>query len=137
MTFADKIREINDKYTQEMESLKITTAVLRTDRDKEETRHVQELHIVKEKHAYELHNKETEFNQKLMLEFEKYQDLQQRAVELQEQWERKVRDKEDLHKTELGDVTDDNEAKMRMKASELSKVGRTLRVANLNPSVAR
>ena len=122
MTFTEKLRELTERYNQEMESLKITTAVLRTEKDKEETRHVQELHILRERHSLELHDQETSYNQKLMSEFEKYQDLQQRFVELQEQWENKVKEKESLHNQVLGDLTDDNEAKMRMKMSDLQKV---------------
>jgi hypothetical protein len=122
MTFAEKLREINEKYSQEIESLKISKLVLQSEKDKEETRHVQELHVLKEQRAAELHQQETGYNQKLMAEFEKYQELQHRSVELQEQWETRVKNKEDLHQQALSDLTDENEAKMRMKLADLTKV---------------
>ena len=54
LNFNDKIREVTEKFSQEIESLKITATVLRTDKEKEEQRHTEELEEEKERHAGEI-----------------------------------------------------------------------------------
>ena len=50
--------------------------VLKTEKEKEEQRHEEEIGETGEKHAKELQDLESNNNQKLMLEYEKYQELQ-------------------------------------------------------------
>jgi hypothetical protein len=55
MNFNEKLKEITEKYSQEIEALKISTSVLRTEKDKEEVKHEEELQNIKAKHGNELH----------------------------------------------------------------------------------
>ncbi|ORY53582.1 WD40 repeat-like protein [Rhizoclosmatium globosum] len=43
MNFNEKIKEVTEKFMQEIEALKITSTVLRTDKEKEEVRHEEEV----------------------------------------------------------------------------------------------
>lgn len=54
MNFTEKIKEVTEKFVQEIEALKITSTVLRTDKEKEEVRHEEEMAEEKERHAREL-----------------------------------------------------------------------------------
>ena len=54
MNFNEKIKEVTEKFLQEIEALKITSTVLKTDKEKEEIRHEEEMNDEKEKHAKEL-----------------------------------------------------------------------------------
>ena len=49
---------------------------MKTEKEKEEQRHEEEIGETGEKHAKELQDLESNNNQKLMLEYEKYQELQ-------------------------------------------------------------
>lgn len=55
MGFTEKLKEITEMYSQEIEGLKIITSVLRTEKDKEEVKHEEEILHVKSTHAQELH----------------------------------------------------------------------------------
>ena len=50
--------------------------MLKTEKEKEEQRHEEEIGETAEKHAKELQDLESNNNQKLMIEYEKYQELQ-------------------------------------------------------------
>jgi cilia- and flagella-associated protein 57 len=55
MNFNEKLKDLTEKFSQEIEALKISTSVLRTEKDKEEVKHEEELQNVKAKHLNELH----------------------------------------------------------------------------------
>lgn len=54
MNFNEKIKEVTEKFMQEIEALKITSTVLRTDKEKEEVRHDEEMTEETERHNKEL-----------------------------------------------------------------------------------
>lgn len=54
MNYNEKIKELTEKFIQEMESLKTKNQVLKTEKDKEETKHDEELSELMEKHAKDL-----------------------------------------------------------------------------------
>ena len=54
MNYNEKIKELTEKFIQEMESLKTKNQVLKTEKDKEEAKHDEELSELMEKHAKEL-----------------------------------------------------------------------------------
>ena len=54
MTYNEKMKELTEKFIQEMESLKTKNQVLKTDKDKEESKHEEEMAELMDKHAKEL-----------------------------------------------------------------------------------
>jgi hypothetical protein len=54
MNYNEKIKELTEKFIQEMESLKTKNQVLKTEKDKEESKHDEELSELMEKHAKDL-----------------------------------------------------------------------------------
>ena len=54
MNYNEKIKELTEKFIQEMESLKTKNQVLKTEKDKEEAKHEEEQGELLEKHAKEL-----------------------------------------------------------------------------------
>jgi hypothetical protein len=54
MNFNEKIKEVTEKFLQEIEALKITSTVLKTDKEKEEIRHEEEMNDERDKHNKEL-----------------------------------------------------------------------------------
>ena len=84
MNYNEKIKELTEKFIQEMESLKTKNQVLRTDKDKEAARHEEDVGELLEKHSKELEDLESANNKKLMSEYEKYQELQNKSQKMQE-----------------------------------------------------
>jgi hypothetical protein len=54
MNFNDKVKEITEKYMQEIEALKITSTVLKTEREKEQVKHEEEMQDEKDRHNREM-----------------------------------------------------------------------------------
>ena len=119
MNFNEKIKEMTEKFMQEIEALKITSTFLRTEKEKEEVRFEEEIAEEKERHSHELVELETVHNFKLMSEYEKYQELQVRASDLQAQWERQMREMQGSQERALADLTAHFDAKLREKQSEM------------------
>ena len=84
MNYNEKIKELTEKFIQEMESLKTKNQVLRTDKDKEGTKHEEGVAELHETHSKELEDLESANNKKLMSEYEKYQELQNKSQKMQE-----------------------------------------------------
>jgi hypothetical protein len=57
MNFNEKVKEISEKYSQEIEGLKISTSVLRTEKEKEEVKYQEQLHNIRSRQIHELHVK--------------------------------------------------------------------------------
>ena len=53
MNYNEKIKELTEKFTQEIEALKITRSVLKSDKEKEEVRHEEEMAEMRDKHQRE------------------------------------------------------------------------------------
>ncbi|KAJ3172248.1 Cilia- and flagella-associated protein 57 [Geranomyces variabilis] len=122
MNFNEKIKEVTEKFMQEIEALKITSTVLRTDKEKEEVRHEEEMGEERERHARELSELETVHNAKLMAEYERYQELQGRTTELQVQWERQMREMQAAKEKALAELTAHFEARVREKQAEIDQL---------------
>jgi hypothetical protein len=123
MNFNEKIKEVTEKFLQEIEALKITSTVLKTDKEKEEIRHEEEMNDEMDKHNKELQELETVHNGKLMAEYEKYHDLQKKTGDLQAQWERQMQDMQDAKDQALHEMTTHFEARLRDKQLEYENVG--------------
>ncbi|KAH6579119.1 hypothetical protein BASA60_003378 [Batrachochytrium salamandrivorans] len=121
MNFNEKIKEVTEKFMQEIEALKITSTVLRTDKE-EETRHEEEMAKEKSRHSNELMELENAHNSKLMAEYEKYQELQISTAELQEQWEKQMREIQHTKDRALDDLTKHFEAQLKEKQLEIDKL---------------
>ncbi|XP_074640882.1 cilia- and flagella-associated protein 57-like [Tubulanus polymorphus] len=121
MNYNEKIKELTEKFIQEMESLKTKNQVLKTDKDKEEARHEEEVQECMEKHSKELQDLESANNQKLMLEYEKYQELQSKSQKMQEDYERQLQEMEESKERALEELTEYYETKLQDKTTQLEQ----------------
>jgi len=121
MNYNDKIKELTEKFIQEMESLKTKNQVLRTDKDKEAARHEEDVGELSEKHSKELEDLESANNKKLMSEYEKYQELQNKSQKMQEDYERQLQDMEDSKERALEELTEYYDKKLLEKQGQLEQ----------------
>ena len=120
--------------------------MLKADRERESSQHEEELQRIIESHAKELQDRgmllqslppslppsihspfpfpppENANSQKLIAEYEKYQDLQARSQRLQEDYERKLEEKEDEMEKALQRNTEHFEVQLWDKAKQLEQV---------------
>uniref|UniRef100_W5MH82 Cilia- and flagella-associated protein 57 n=1 Tax=Lepisosteus oculatus TaxID=7918 RepID=W5MH82_LEPOC len=115
MNYNEKIKELTEKFIQEMESLKTKNQVLKTEKEKQEQAHEEELAVVMEKHSKEQQDLESANNQKLMLEYEKYQELQVKSQRMQEEYEKQLHEMEESKTQALEELTEYYESKLQEK----------------------
>ncbi len=103
---SEKVKELTEKFIQEMESLKTKNQVLKTEKDKAESNHEYGLSETIERHNKDLQDLESTNNQKLMVEYEKYQDLQSKTQKIQEDHERQLAEMEQSREKALAELQD-------------------------------
>ncbi|XP_066926478.1 cilia- and flagella-associated protein 57-like [Clytia hemisphaerica] len=121
MNYNEKIKELTEKFIQEMESLKTKNQMLKTDKDKEAAKHEEEVSEQGETHIKELEDIESANNKKLMSEYEKYQELQTKSQRMQEDYERQLQQMEEAREHALEELTEYYEKKLQDKTSTLEQ----------------
>lgn len=121
MNYGEKIKDLTDKFLQEIEALKAKNETLKTDREKEQARYEEETQELVERQSTELQERENSNSQKLMAEYEKYQELQARSQRLQEDYERRLSDMEEARERALQELTEHYEAKLQEKNIQLEQ----------------
>uniref|UniRef100_A0A4W3H1C6 Cilia- and flagella-associated protein 57 n=1 Tax=Callorhinchus milii TaxID=7868 RepID=A0A4W3H1C6_CALMI len=122
MNYNEKIKELTEKFIQEMESLKTKNQVLKTDKEKVELKHEEDVSDILEKQAREVQDLESTNNQKLMLEYEKYQELQVKSSRMQEDYERQLHEMGESKNQALEELTEYYETKLQEKIALLEQL---------------
>ncbi|TPX33526.1 hypothetical protein SmJEL517_g03626 [Synchytrium microbalum] len=122
LNFNDKIREVTEKFTQEIEALKISATVLRTDKEKEEQRHVEELEDEQQRHAREIADIEASHAARLVTEYEKYNSLQGQTIEQRTAWENRMRELREAKDKALRELAESYEQKLRERQAEVDQL---------------
>jgi chromosome segregation ATPase len=127
MGFTEQMRDLTENFVNQIENLKILQAGLQADKDREIGRYSQELQTIKEQHTAELHEVETNFHKKLITQYDKFQELQQKNSRSQKQWEQLVREKQLEHTNSLQSLADELEARLRMKMADCERLVEEMR----------
>eukprot|EP00069_Balaena_mysticetus_P003368 bmy_16613T0 len=127
MNYSEKVKELTDRFLQEMESLKTKNQVLRTEKEKQDALHREHMDDLLEKQSRELQDLECCNNQKLLLEYEKYQELQLKSQRMQEEYEKQLRDNEETKSQALEELTEFYEAKLQEKTTLLEEAQEDVR----------
>ncbi|XP_075801896.1 cilia- and flagella-associated protein 57 [Microtus pennsylvanicus] len=127
MNYSEKIKELTDKFIQEMESLKTKNQVLKTEKEKQDVHHRERIEQLLDKQSRELQDIECCNNQKLLLEYEKYQELQLKSQRMQEEYEKQLRDNDETKSQALEELTEFYEAKLQEKTTLLEEAQEDVR----------
>ncbi|KAJ3295034.1 Cilia- and flagella-associated protein 57 [Borealophlyctis nickersoniae] len=106
LTYADKIREMTEKYQNEIEALKQLTSSLKSERENNRVWHMEQLNETIHSNKNEIKEVEAVFNQKMQEESEKYIVLQKRMAEMKAQWETQMQDAETSHANKVKEITE-------------------------------
>ncbi|KAM7161419.1 cilia- and flagella-associated protein 57 isoform 2-T2 [Macrochelys suwanniensis] len=121
MNYNEKMKELTEKFIQEMESLKTKNQVLKAQKEKQELQYQEQLSELMEKQSREVQDLESGNNQKLLLEYEKYQELQVKSQRMQEEYEKQLHDMEETKNQALEELTEYYEAKLHEKTTLLEE----------------
>ncbi|TKC38954.1 hypothetical protein EI555_020958 [Monodon monoceros] len=127
MNYSEKVKELTDKFLQEMESLEMKNQVLRAEKEKQDALHRERMEDLLEKQSRELQDLECCNNQKLLLEYEKYQELQLKSQRMQEEYEKQLRDNDETKSQALEELTEFYETKLQEKTTLLEEAQEAVR----------
>ncbi|KAI9141043.1 WD repeat domain 65-like protein [Paraphysoderma sedebokerense] len=126
MNFTEKIKEMTEKYHEEIEGLKITSIAMKTEKEKEEVRHQEEMAAELERHSKAMTELENTSSMKLTLEYEKYESLKNKSIQLQAEWEEQLNELQRVKEKTLSDLTAQYEIKLKETQAEIDSLQKEL-----------
>ena len=125
MTSSDKIKELTEKFIQEMESLKTKNQVLKAEKEKLELKHDYDMANLIEKQSKEVQELENTNSQKLFMEYEKFQTLQTGTQKLQDGFDFQLREMEQSREKAIHDMQKQYEETIQKLNTKIDKVSST------------
>jgi hypothetical protein len=127
MNFNEKLKEVTETYSQEIESLKLSTSILRTEKEKEDVKHQEQVQNLKARYVAELHEIDIKNNGELMGEYEKHQQMQIKTAGLQEKWQKQMREFEAMTQKALCELQATAEGRLNAKTLEIHRLAEELK----------
>lgn len=112
MNYNEKIKEVTEKFTQELEQDKNKYELLREEKNDMEMEYEEKIKQMEEKHQHELQEIESTYQSKIMGEVERYQQLVHERDLQQGQWEEQQQILVESHEQYVAEVTEDYEQKV-------------------------
>ncbi|XP_034387977.1 cilia- and flagella-associated protein 57 [Cyclopterus lumpus] len=119
MNYNEKMKELSDKFTQQIESLKTMQQAMKTEMEKQEQEHQESSTEATVKHSLELKDLELSYSQKLIVEHKRYQDLQHEYQSMQGDSQKLLKAAEESKVQSLEELTQLFEAKLQEKTQLL------------------
>ncbi|XP_009285547.2 PREDICTED: cilia- and flagella-associated protein 57 [Aptenodytes forsteri] len=123
----EKIKELEENFTQEIGSLKTKHQILQAEKEKQELQHQFQLSELMNKQAREVQQLESDSNQKLLMENEKYQELQVKSQRMQEEYEKQLHNLEESKSRAVKELTEYYEEKLNEKSVLLEEAKEDMR----------
>ncbi|KAJ3006076.1 UNVERIFIED_CONTAM: Cilia- and flagella-associated protein 57, partial [Siphonaria sp. JEL0065] len=119
LNYSEKLRDLTDKYTSEIEGLKQLTAVLTHDRKTNEEKHLTELQSAKQGNREEIEDMDKSFKIKMAAESEKHKELMTKMALLKSSWERQMEDMELFHATRVSEMSEYYRKKLQERQDDI------------------
>ncbi|VDO86634.1 unnamed protein product [Schistosoma curassoni] len=131
MNYNERIKELTEKFIQEMETLKTKNQLLKLDKEHNDNYHENQYHELLNKHNEQLQHIESISNQKLINEYHKYNELSQ-LKELNElNYEKQLNNQQLNHEQLLTNTINNYELKINEKNIKINELMNQLNL-NLN-----
>lgn len=105
-----------------MESLKTKNQLLKSEKEKSDAKHENDMSSLNEKHTKDLNDLENANSQKLMMEYDKYHDLQNKAQKIQETYEKEKAEMEESKEKAINELQELYEDKIHKLELQIQKV---------------
>ncbi|NXX79282.1 CFA57 protein, partial [Urocolius indicus] len=123
----EKIKELEENFSQEIDSLKTKYEILQSEKEKQELQHQFQLSELMNKQAREVQQLESDSNQKLLMENEKYQELEVKSKRTQEECEKQLHSLEESKSKAVKELTEYYEEKLNEKSVLLKEAEESMR----------
>ncbi|KAM9008065.1 cilia- and flagella-associated protein 57 isoform 2-T2 [Ara ararauna] len=127
MYYNEKIKELEDNFTQEISSLKTKHQNLQAEKENQERQHQLQVSELMNKQAREMQKLESDSNQKLLMENEKYQELDEKSQKMQEEYEKQLHSLEESKSKAVKELTEYYEEKLNEKSVLLKETEEDMR----------
>lgn len=112
MSHSEKIKEVTEKYMQDIESDKNKYELLREEKNDMEMEFEERIKQMEDRHQHELQDAENDYQHKIMAEVEHYQKLVHERNQQQERWEEGQRALVQTHQNFIAQTKRDFETKL-------------------------
>ncbi|XP_061307511.1 cilia- and flagella-associated protein 57 [Pezoporus flaviventris] len=127
MYYNEKIKELEDNFTQEISSLKTKHQNLQREKENQEQQHQLQVSELMDKQAREMQKLESDSNQKLLMENEKYQEMHEKYQKMQEEYEKQLHSLEECKSKAVKELTAYYEEKLNEKSVLLKETEEDMR----------
>ncbi|XP_030351750.1 cilia- and flagella-associated protein 57 [Strigops habroptila] len=127
MYYNEKIKELEDNFTQEISSLKTKHQNLQAEKENQELQHQLQVSELMDKQAREMEKLASDSNQKLLMENEKYQELDEKSQKMQEEYEKQLHSLEESKSKAVKELTEYYEEKLNEKSVLLKETEEDMR----------
>lgn len=118
----EKIKDITEKFTHELESDKAKFELLLQEKNEQEMEYEEKLKQAEERHQQQMQALEAQYQQKIMTEVERYQQLLQEKEMLNERWDEQNSLLVESHERVIQELTEEYEAKLQEEQMNLERV---------------
>ncbi|CAH8666324.1 unnamed protein product [Dicrocoelium dendriticum] len=137
MNYNERIKELTEKFIQEMETLKTKNQLLKSEKEREAAHHEAQLQEIMEKHSRELQDLESASNQRLVAEYEKFQELQGASQKKEEEYEKKLKNMEETRERVVEELTEFYDSKLTEKNNVMDTMNREIREQSIEYDVTK
>ncbi|BFY99763.1 hypothetical protein BsWGS_02803 [Bradybaena similaris] len=127
INFNEKITTLTETFITKMERLKTKNQIMQHEKDCAEKEHEETMETLISIHTAEKESTEDSNNQKMVQEFEKFQELQAKIVTMQEEYEKQLADIENNKEKALEALTDYYETKLQEITAKLGSCNSQIR----------
>ncbi|XP_010005021.1 PREDICTED: WD repeat-containing protein 65 [Chaetura pelagica] len=123
----EKTKELEEKFTKEIDSLKTKHEILQAEKEKQELHHQVQLSELMNKQAREVQHLESDSNEKLLMENKKYQELREKSQRMQEDYEKQLHNLEESKSKAVEELTEYYERIVKEKSLLLEEAQEEIR----------
>ncbi|XP_037094875.1 cilia- and flagella-associated protein 57-like [Pollicipes pollicipes] len=121
MTYGDKIRQLTERADQDIQTLNDTIESLKEENEADRDAHKQQLEDIRAQHQEEVQLLESNSNAKLIVEYEKYQALENKMAMMKEDYEKQLVDLAAADQAVLSAQAEEHEERIREKVALLEE----------------
>merc|ERR1711881_777402 len=121
MSYNEKMKELTEKFVQEMEALKVKSQLYKTEKEKQASAFEDDITKLNEAHDREIQDLEQSNNQKLMFEYERYQELQAKSQKMQTDYEHRLQELEEEKEVSIDELSGSYEQKLQELSNQLKQ----------------
>ncbi|KAF0306764.1 Cilia- and flagella-associated protein 57 [Amphibalanus amphitrite] len=121
MTYGDKIRQLTERAEQDIQTLNGNIEALKDEKSEDHAAHNRELETLHAQHEEEVQLLESNNNAKLIVEYEKYQALENKMALMKEDYEKQLVEQAEADRAELAAQAEEYEDRLTEKVALLDE----------------